>query len=263
MTTTIAVAGKGGTGKTTVAAMVVRYLVERKGGSILAIDADPSSNLHSVLGLDLVETIGDIREDMLDEVQATGAMAGSMPGGMSKQDYLDYQVRMALVEGEAVDLLAMGRPEGQGCYCAANHLLRNIMDRLGTGYDFVVMDNEAGMEHISRRTTRDVDHLLLVTDPTQRGLAAAQRIVEMVPGLEVNVKQMYLIVNRLVGNQMPPPLVAAVQEIGVDLAGTVPSDPDMVEYEFTGRPLIELPDDAQVVQAVYRIADRILSNGQG
>jgi CO dehydrogenase maturation factor len=182
---------------------------------------------------------------------------------MSKQDYLDYQVRMALVEGEAVDLLAMGRPEGQGCYCAANHLLRNIMDRLGTGYDFVVMDNEAGMEHISRRTTRDVDHLLLVTDPTQRGLAAAQRIVEMVPGLEVNVKQMYLIVNRLVGNQMPPPLVAAVPEIGVDLAGTVPSDPDMVEYEFTGRPLIELPDDAQVVQAVYRIADRILSNGQG
>jgi len=263
MTTTIAVAGKGGTGKTTVAAMIVRYLIERKTGSILAIDADPSSNLHSVLGLDLPETIGDIREDMLDEVQAAGAMAGSMPGGMSKQDYLDYQVRMALVEGDAVDLLAMGRPEGQGCYCAANHILRNIMDRLGSGYDYVVMDNEAGMEHISRRTTRDVDHLLLVTDPTQRGITAARRIVEMVPGLEVNVKQMYLIVNRLVGDQMPSPLAAAVQEIGVELAGTVPSDPDMAEYEFTGRPLVDLPDDAQVVQAVYRIADSILSNGQG
>ena len=262
MTTTIAVAGKGGTGKTTVASMIVRYLSEQGRGTILAIDADPSSNLHSVLGLDLEETIGDIREDMLDEVQATSTTASSMVGGMSKQDYLDYQVRLALIEGDSVDLLAMGRPEGQGCYCAANHMLRTIMDRLGSGYDYVVMDNEAGMEHISRRTTRDVDHLLLVTDPTQRGVTAVRRIVDMVPGLEVNVEKMYVVVNRLPGGQMPPALATAVEDIGVELIGTVPSDPVMAEYEFTGCPLIELPKDAQVVQAVYQIADRILSNGQ-
>jgi CO dehydrogenase maturation factor len=262
MTKTIAVAGKGGTGKTTVASMIIRYLVEHGRGTILAIDADPSSNLHSVLGLDLEMTIGDIREDMLDEVQVSATGASAMPGGMSKQDYLDYQVRMALVEGESVDLLAMGRPEGQGCYCAANHMLRTVMDRLGESYDYVVMDNEAGMEHISRRTTRNVDHLILVTDPTHRGVTAARRIVEMVPGLEVNIKQLYLVVNRLPGGQMVPALAAAVDEVGVNVIGTVPSDPLMAEFEFSGRPLVELPGDAQVVRAVYEIAERILSNGQ-
>jgi len=262
MTTTIAVAGKGGTGKTTVASMIVRYLSERGLGTILAIDADPSSNLHSVLGMDLEETIGDIREDMLDEVQASSGTASSMVGGMSKQDYLDYQVRMALVEGNNVDLLAMGRPEGQGSYCAANHMLRTVMDRLGSGYDYVVMDNEAGMEHISRRTTRDVDHLLLVTDPSQRGVTAVRRIVDMVPGLEVNIGNMYIVVNRLPGGQMIPALATVVESIGVELVGTIPNDSVMAEYEFSGRPLVELPDDAQVVQAVYRIADSILSNGQ-
>ncbi|MGD2144027.1 MAG: AAA family ATPase, partial [Anaerolineae bacterium] len=168
MTTTIALAGKGGTGKTTVAALLIRYLMEERLGAVLAIDADPASNLHFVLGMELHETIGGIREDMLDLVQTSGAMAGSMPGGMSKQEYLDYQVQMSLVEGEQVDLLAMGRPEGQGCYCAANQMLRLVLDRLKSNYNYVVIDNEAGMEHLSRRTTRDVDVLLLVTDPTQR-----------------------------------------------------------------------------------------------
>jgi CO dehydrogenase maturation factor len=242
--------------------MIVRYLSERGLGTILAIDADPSSNLHSVLGMELEETIGDIREDMLDEVQTSSGTASSMVGGMSKQDYLDYQVRMALVEGDRVDLLAMGRPEGQGCYCAANHILRTVMDRLGSGYDYVVMDNEAGMEHISRRTTRDVDHLILVTDPSQRGVTAARRIVDMVPGLEVNIGNMYLVVNRLPEGKMVPVLAAAVRDIGVELVGTIPNDPVMAEYEFSGRPLVELPDDAQVVRAVYQIAGRVLSDGQ-
>jgi CO dehydrogenase maturation factor len=262
MTTTIAVAGKGGTGKTTVAAMLIRYLVERGRGSILAIDADPSSNLNYVLGLELEITIGDIREEMLDQVQASVSAAGSMPGGMGKQDYLDYQIRMALVEGDDVDLLAMGRPEGPGCYCAANQMMRVIIDRMGKSYDYVVMDNEAGMEHISRRTTRDVDHLILVTDCSHRGVIAAQRIVEMVPGLDVNVENMHLVVNRVIGEQLAPPLAAAVEEIGVELVGTIPNDPVMSEFEFTGRPLIELPRDTQVVQAVYRIADQVLSNGR-
>ena len=262
MTTTIAVAGKGGTGKTTVAAMIIRYLSEHRLGSILAIDADPSSNLNYVLGLELEETIGDIREDMLQQVQASAASANAMAGGMGKQDYLDYQIRLAMVEGDNIDLLAMGRPEGQGCYCAANQMIRVLMDRLSSNYDFVVMDNEAGMEHISRRTTCDVDHLILVTDTSQRALVAAQRIVDMVPGLDVDIRNMHLVVNRLMDETIPRALAAAIDALGIELVGTIMNDPVMSEFEFSGRPLVELPPDSLVVQDVFKIAERILSNGQ-
>lgn len=267
MTTTIALAGKGGTGKTTLAALLIRYLMEERSGAILAIDADPASNLHFVLGMELYQTIGEIREDMLDQVQTSGALAGSMPGGMSKQEYLDYQVQMSLVEGEQVDLLAMGRPEGQGCYCAANNMLRLILDRLKGNYDYVVIDNEAGMEHLSRRTTRDVDVLLLVTDPTQRGLITAKRMQEMVPGLEIGVGDIYLVLNRLRGDGrqggvVPGPLAEAIEEADLDLIGTLPEEPTMAEFEFTGRPLIELPGDAALYQAVREIADDVLQERQ-
>jgi CO dehydrogenase maturation factor len=257
MTTTIALAGKGGTGKTTIAALLVRYMTEKNDGSILTIDADPATNLNMVLGMDIEGNVGDIREDMLDMVQASGALAGSMPGGMSKQEYLDYQVKMAITEGERVDLLVMGRPEGQGCYCAANQMLRVIIDRLGKQYDYVIIDNEAGMEHLSRRTTRDVDVLLLVTDPTQRGLVTAQRMREMVPELEIGVGHTYLIVNRLTG-EMPAPLAQAIEESGLDLIGTVPNDAAMAEFEFSGRPLVELPADVAVYKAIQEIAKKVL-----
>ena len=268
MTTTVAVAGKGGTGKTTVAGLLVRYLGEGGRGSVLAIDADPASNLNYVLGLDVESTIGDIREDMLDQVQASASMASALPGGLSKQDYLDYQIQMALVEGDYVDLLAMGRPEGQGCYCAANQMMRVIMDRMGRSYRYVVMDNEAGMEHISRRTTRDVDHLLIVTDMSQRSLVAARGIVEMVPGLEVNVAKMYLVVNRVPPAmvesqpQLPAALAQSVEDIGAELIGLIPNDTTMFEYEMAGRPLVELPLETPVVRAVYDIADKIFANGR-
>jgi len=242
--------------------MLIRYLTEKQGCTILAIDADPSSNLNYVLGLQLAETIGDIREDMLDQVQASYSSAGAMPGGMSKQDYLDYRIQMSLVEGEQIDLLAMGRPEGPGCYCAANQMMRVIIDRMGNSYDYVVIDNEAGMEHVSRRTTRDVDHLILVTDTSQRGVIAAQRIVEMVPGLDVNVGAMHLVVNRVMGEKLPPALATALQDVGIELVGTIPDDQLMSELEMSGRPLIELPHGSPVVQAIYRIAERVLSNGQ-
>jgi len=264
LTTTIALAGKGGTGKTTIAALLIRYLIEERQGSILAIDADPSSNLHLVLGMELGQTVGDIREEMARLVQSSGALAGSMPGGMSKQDYLDYQIQMALVEDERVDLLAMGRPEGPGCYCAANQMLRVIVDRLAGNYDYVVIDNEAGMEHLSRRTTRDVDVLLLVTDPTQRGLIAAQHMAKMVPELDIGVGQVYLVINRLRrresegADELPAPLAEAVARMGVELIGTVPDDPATAEFEFTGRPLVELPADTAVYQAVRRIARKML-----
>ncbi len=260
MTTTIALAGKGGTGKTTIAALFIRYLCEERNGSILAIDADPSSNLNLVLGMEVEQTVGDIREEMLNLVQSSGALAGSMPGGVSKQEYLDYQIQMALVEDKRVDLLAMGRPEGPGCYCAANQMLRVILDRIAANYDYVVMDNEAGMEHLSRRTTRNVDYLLLVTDPTQRGLIAAQRMCEMVPELDIGVGRVYLVVNRLRG-EMPAPLAEAIVRIGMELLGTVPEDPAMAEFEFTGRPLVELPAKAAVYQAVREIARRTLVDG--
>jgi CO dehydrogenase maturation factor len=260
LTTTIALAGKGGTGKTTISALLIRYLIEERSGSILAIDADPATNLNMVLGMEIEETVGDIREDMLDMVQSSGALAGSMPGGMSKQDYLDYQVQMALTEGERVDLLVMGRPEGQGCYCAANQMLRVIVDRLEKQYDYVVIDNEAGMEHLSRRTTRDVDVLLLVTDPTQRGLIAAHHMRDMVPELEIGVGRVYLVVNRLRG-EMPAPLAQAVEQKGLELLSTVPEDSAMAEFEFTGRPLVELPAETGVYQAVRGMTQRILADG--
>src|SRR5512136_665795 len=189
MTVTVAVAGKGGTGKTTLCGLLVRYIVENKGGKILAVDADPSSNLHLVLDLNLHQTVGDIREE---------TRAGVTPG-TTRQDWLSYTVRMAVEEGDDFDLLAMGRPEGQGCYCAANHMLRYIMDGINSGYDFVVMDNEAGMEHLSRRTTRDVDYLLLVSDFSQRGIVAAGRVAELTKELKTKVKRMGLILNRARG----------------------------------------------------------------
>jgi len=255
--TTIALAGKGGTGKTTISALLIRYLTEEQNGSILAIDADPATNLNMVLGMEMGATVGGIREDMLTQVQSSGALAGSMPGGMSKQEYLDYQVQMALEEGERVDLLVMGRPEGPGCYCAANQMLRVIVDRLGKQYDHIVIDNEAGMEHLSRRTTRDVDVLLLVTDPTQRGLVTAKHMADMVPGLKIGVGRVYLIVNRLRG-EMPAPLAQAIEETGLELIGTVPEDLETAEFEFTGRPLVELPAETAVYQAVREIAKSII-----
>lgn len=255
MTTTIAVAGKGGTGKTTVCAMIVRYLTQQGLSPVLAIDADPSSNLNLVLGLPLddEETVGYIREDMLAQVQTdatSGVMTGGLVGGLTKHDYFDYHIRSILVEGDNVDLLAMGRPEGPGCYCPANNAMRLVIDRLSDQYPFIVMDNEAGLEHLSRRTTRNVDHLLIVTDPSQRGAVAARRVAELVDELNIEIKQAHLIVNRLPGGQIPPPLKAFIDTIGVPLLGAVPDDSTLREFEFSGRPLVDLGDESPVYRAV-------------
>jgi len=261
MTTTIALAGKGGVGKTTVAGMVIKYLAQNQDGAIMAIDADPSSNLNMVLGLDLEWTVGDIREGMLAEVQKsllqTGAAMGTMPGGSSKQDYLDYEVRSSLSEGDRFDLIAMGRPEGAGCYCAVNHSLREVVDSISKSYRYVIIDNEAGMEHLSRRTTRDVDHLLMVSDPTQRGIVATERISSMVPDLGINVDNVHLIINRVIG-ELPAPLMEKIDAMGVNFLGTVPSNNDLMEFEFSGRPLVELGDESPVYQAVAKMMERIL-----
>lgn len=261
MTTTIALAGKGGVGKTTVAGMVIKYLAQNQTGSILAIDADPSSNLNMVLGLDLEWTVGDIREDMLEQVKSSlgngGAAMGTLPGGVNKRDYLEYHVRSSLAEGSRFDLIAMGRGEGQGCYCAVNHNLREVIDSMSKHYAYVVIDNEAGMEHLSRRTTRDVQHLLIVSDPTQRGLVAAQRIADMRKELDIRVENAYLVVNRLPG-EMPAELRAFAEKIDVPLLGTIPADTDLSAFEFSGKPLVDLGDSSPVYQAICRMMDQIL-----
>ena len=227
MTTTIALAGKGGVGKTTISGMVIKYLAQNQPGAILAIDADPSSNLNMVLGLDLDWTVGDIREDLLSQVKETltagGAAMGALPGGISKREFLDYQVRSSVSEGDRFDLVAMGRSEGPGCYCAVNHNLREVVDAISKNYRYVVIDNEAGMEHLSRRTTRDVQHLLVVSDPTQRGLVAAERIAGFRKQMDIHIEHTWLILNRLPG-EMPAPLQERVAAMDIPLLGTVPAD---------------------------------------
>ena len=256
MNVTIALAGKGGTGKTTIAALLIKYLIATNAGSILAIDADPSTNLNLALGVPLDQTIGDIREDMLARVDKTNGSINGRPQ-MSKRDYLDYEIEFAMVEGKDVDLLAMGRPEGPGCYCAVNHILRDIVDRRGRSYNYVVIDNEAGLEHLSRRTTRDVDVLLVVTDPTVRGIVAAGRVADLCRELAIEVKHTVLVVNR-VQDDLTPALRAALKSVNIAQAEIVPSDPLVADFDANGRPLIELPEDSVIYQSVCALAQRIL-----
>jgi CO dehydrogenase maturation factor len=261
MTTTIALAGKGGVGKTTVAGMVIKYLAQNQPGSILAIDADPSSNLNMVLGLDLDFTVGEIREDMLQQVKSSlvegGAAMGGLPGGISKREYLEYHIRSSLAEGSRFDLIAMGRGEGQGCYCAVNHNLREVVDGMSRHYAFVVIDNEAGMEHLSRRTTRDVQHLLIVSDPSQRGLVAAQRIADMSRALDIRIEKSYLIINRL-QDELTTETRNFTEKLGVPMLGTIPSDESITAYDLSGKPLVDLPDESLVYQAVAGMMRAIL-----
>ena len=261
MTITIALAGKGGVGKTTIAGMLIKYLVQNKPGPVLAIDADPSSNLNMVLGLDLDWTVGDIREDMLAQVKRSivggGAAMGSLPGGISKHDYLDLKIRSSLAEGEAFDLIAMGRSEGTGCYCAVNHNLREVIDSISKNYRYIVIDNEAGMEHLSRRTTRDVQHLLIVSDPTQRGIVAAERIASFRNELDIQIEHAYLIINRLSGS-FSPLLQSEINKLDIPLLGTVSTDEELSSFEFSGTPLVELGNESPVFQAVAGMMDAIL-----
>jgi CO dehydrogenase maturation factor len=248
VTYTIAVAGKGGTGKTTISALIIEYLTRNKGGSVLAIDADPSTNLNLALGVPLEDTVGDVREETATAVGGSGAL-----GGMTKWDYLDYRINEALVEEKSFDLLAMGRPEGPGCYCAANNILRTSVDRLSYAYDYVVIDNEAGLEHLSRRTTQDVDLLLVVSDPTLRGIIAAGRVAELVDELKTSVGAVHLIVNRVNGDSLSEPLLKAIEEQKLHLAGIIPADPSVNELDALGEPLVDLPDDAPVRRSLGAI----------
>jgi CO dehydrogenase maturation factor len=254
MTKTIAIAGKGGTGKTTIAALLIRSLLSQIRGPLLAIDADPASNLHMALGLSMPTTVGDIREEMSETSKAR-----QFGLSISRQDYLLREIHMALEEGEEMDFLAMGRPEGQGCYCAANHMLRQILDDLGRTYEYVVIDNEAGMEHISRRTTRDVNLLLLVTDPTIRGVRTAEEMAKLAQQLEINVERTMLIVNRVQGD-LPAPLQEAIANLDLEVAVMIPADINVNQLDALGKPLLQLNGDSTAYQAVEDLTAQILDS---
>lgn len=256
MTTTIAVAGKGGTGKTTLAGLLIRRLAEGKAGPILAIDADPASNLNTVLDLPLERTVGDVREETSEK-----ARANLLEAGIAKRDLLDYEINTSVVEGVGVDLLAMGRPEGPGCYCAANNMLRAIIDSIADSYPWVVIDNEAGLEHLSRRTTRDVDVLLIVSDATVRGITTAGRIAALLTELNTKVGKHYLIVNRA-ADGLTPELRKAIDEHGLDLLAVLPDDPLVAAFDAAGRPILQLPDDSHLNVAMAPVVDTVLDQTQ-
>ncbi len=252
MPKTIALAGKGGTGKTTIAALLIQGLMRRISGPLLAIDADPAANLHIALGLPMPTTVGDIREDM-----TVSAQKEQLGVAISRHDYLTHEVQMALEEGKQVDLLAMGRPEGQGCYCAANHMLRTVIDNIGDTYKYIVVDNEAGMEHISRRTTRDVDLLLIVSDPTIRGLRTAESISNLAEEIEIDVHRKMLILNRVAGD-LPGTLQEAVDELDLELGAVIPADSKVNELDALGKPLIQLTSDSPSFRELETLIEKIL-----
>lgn len=245
MSFTIALAGKGGTGKTTTAALVVRALREMGARSVLAVDADPNACLHEALGTEVERSVGEITEEMLENPD-------SNPGGMSRDAWLELNIQRYVVEEREYDLLSMGRPEGSGCYCYANNLVRGCMDDLQRAYEYVVMDNEAGLEHLSRRTTRNVDLLLIVSDASVRGIRTAGTLNQLADELKIAVGARYLLVNRG-AEPLDPALLAAAEATGVPLLGVVPADEGVTRADLTGAGLFDLPEDSAALTAVRRL----------
>ncbi|UCD22725.1 MAG: AAA family ATPase [Chloroflexota bacterium] len=242
MTKTIAMAGKGGTGKTTVAALLIKLLSQK--GLVLAVDADPSTNLNLALGLSMEndKTVGRIREKMTEDVSK-----GRFSPTVAKQEYLFNKIMESLVESKGFDLLAMGRPEGPGCYCASNEFLRVSLDKLirDYKYNYVVMDCEAGMEHISRQTTGDVDVLLIMSDPTIKGITTAARMKNLISELRSKIGKIGLVVNRVKG-ELSPEIKKAIDESGLQVIALIPEDSDLAALEMKGKPVTELPQDSSL-----------------
>ncbi len=245
----IALSGKGGVGKTTVAGMLVRYLVEEiKNGPVLAVDADPNSNLNEMLGMSVHGTIGEAREMMKKDV----------PVGMTKDVWFEYKVNQSIVEGKGFDLLVMGRPEGPGCYCAANSLAKQSIDTLKTNYAYVVVDNEAGMEHMSRLVTQDLDHLYVVSDGYPRGLQTAKRILELISELKLHIAHSHLLINRL-REEDRETMVRVVADKSLDVAGVIRDDVDVVRADAAGKTVFDLPKDLPAISDAYMIFRKTIS----
>ena len=242
----IALAGKGGVGKTTISALLIKYLTERGMTPILAVDADANANLNELLGLELGATIGQIRKEL----------KGDMPPNMSRDQYMEMKVHQALVEASGFDLMAMGQPDGPGCYCAANQHLAMTMDHLAGNYQYILVDNEAGMEHLSRMNLREIDYLIVVSDPSARGIMTAKRIAELTGPLGVRIKKKCLIVNRVpepAGEELLAKIDEAVQSTDLPLGGLLPASNELVAQEIAGKSYLDLSPSVPVVKKAFAI----------
>lgn len=248
MAFTIALAGKGGVGKTTIAGLLIKYMVNNGKTPILAVDADSNYNLNEVLGLEVTDTLGNAREDM---------KKGTVPQGMTKDIFISMRLEESVIETGDYDLIVMGQPEGTGCYCAANTILINCLERLSDNYPYIVMDNEAGMEHISRLTTKNVDVLIIVSDASRRGLQAAFRIHRLATELNIGVVKSYLILNQT-KDSVSDEIMKLIKDNGLEFAGRVPEDDMIYDYDAKGKPTVEMPEDSKAVKAANEIFDRII-----
>ena len=252
----IAVAGKGGTGKTAISALLIRELKESVDGDdicILAVDADADSNLPDALGISYNKSVGDIREELLEEKQQDVAL--------DLRAEFEGKIAEIIEEEEYFDLLVMGRPEGPGCYCPVNHILRMVIDTLARNYDYTVIDCEAGLEHLSRRTTMDVDVMIAVLDTTLKSIKTALRLKEIAAEIDVDVQRIFTIANKIPAGAEGR-VRAEAEKYGIEIEDIIPFDRLVEEYDFSGKPIIDLPDSAPSVIAVKRIAMRIINNQQ-
>jgi CO dehydrogenase maturation factor len=247
---TIAISGKGGTGKSTLSALIVRWLKEQEMGPILAVDADPNVNLNELLGIRIEETVGAIREELKKS-------AHRLPGGMTKQEFLQYKIHASLRETRDFDLIAMGRPEGPGCYCYANNLLRDILASMSSNYKVVVIDNEAGMEHLSRRTTQKIDDLLIVSDPAARGVRAAGKISKLLSELNTRVGKKLLVLNRVRGS-IPDTLHKIIAEQGLELFYSIPEDNTLLRMDQSGKPIWKIAENSPAYKAVCGMMEELM-----
>jgi len=251
LTISIAVAGKGGSGKTSLASLVIRYLKKNGSGPILAIDADPNANLGESLGLEIRQTVGL----MLDEFQRDKI---KIPPGMTKEVYLQYKLNEVIVESKGLDLVTMGRGEGPECYCYPNLMLRKFADTLADNYAYMVMDNEAGMEHLSRRTTQNIDELLLISNHTVKGVRTVARIIDLITELKLQVNRQSVIIN-FAPAELDPLVKEELCRLDIEPAATVPSDEEVCNYDLSLKPLLDLPDSSQAVIAVNSLMAKLLN----
>ena len=249
---TIAVAGKGGVGKTTVCGMLIDHLCGRKKGPVLVVDADANSNLNEVLGVETETTLGQIREEM-----AQAEMTGAIPAGMTKADYAEYKFSSALIEEDDFDMIVMGRTQGKGCYCYVNGVLKSQVDKYARNYAYVVMDNEAGLEHVARGTLPHADTMLLISDCSRRGIQAVARIAEMVAELKLNPGRMGLIVNRAPEGKLDEGVKAEIEKHGLTLFGVLPHDEAVYRCDCAGDPSAKLPDTDPMKAALKEIITSI------
>ena len=251
MSFNIAVAGKGGSGKTSVASLVIRYLMKNGSGPILAIDADPNANLGESLGLTVEQTVGL----MLDAFQKDKI---NIPPGMNKQAYLDYKLNEIIVESKGLDLVTMGRGEGPECYCYPNLILKKFADSLAESYAYTVMDNEAGMEHLSRRTTQNVDGLFIISGHSVKGIRTVARIRDLVSDLKLVVKRQMVIVN-FVPTKLDPLVTEELDRLGIDPVATIPLDEEVYEYDLKLKSLLDIPDTSMAARAVNDLMAKLLN----